>query len=402
MIIDPNVPANIVGISNINPIQFWPPDKPTFNQAKIKLVPAKKYYQGFDFNESFYNRLDVALDSDRLENWDAAVTYKLGYKVYDPTTQTRWVSVANNNLNHLPNPLAPAASSAYWDHDPLIGAPVDFDYAVTYNAGDRALAYFGLGTGQHVVQSLVGGNIGNNPTFGAPYWEDVTESRGTDCKLRIKVNGVVIGSLDFVNIRPGSKHQFVTWLWSDFPEVADTVTNLDIYDAPSDSVLALSDCLRVVTNDPRPAVTIKYSNSDDFAGINFEGVNPEFYIKLNATFYEESHPTDSEDYNLSSGIIVSLRKQMITKRLFNIIELLPEIMHKKIEQILMCDYLEVDGLAWKRQGGDNYQRSVSEVSLLSTAKVLLTQADSVLVNISKGDILSGAGVFSDEFSNPFA
>jgi hypothetical protein len=91
---------------------------------------------------------------------------------------------------------------------------------------------------------------------------------------------------------------------------------------------------------------------------------------------------------------------MVTKRLLNIVEAMPEFMHKKIEQILMCDYLEIDGEPWKKQG-DEYQRSVPEASLLSFARVLLTQANSVLVNISKGDIISGLGVFGGEFQDTF-
>lgn len=404
MIVDPNTAAIILGVSNLNPIQLWSPDKLTFNQTKIKLIPTKRYLQTFDFLESLYNRLDIAFNEALLEDWDATVTYQTGDKVYDPTTQTRWVSTEDGNINNEPNPLnsSPGSPSTHWDHSPLIGAPIDYDFGTTYNTGDRALAYFGLGTAQYVVQSLADGNTGNQPNgYIGVWWDYVTESRGISPKLRMYADGVLIATLDFINVRPHSTHQYINWLWSIFPEAKDAIITLDVYDPVSELVLAVSDCLRVVSYDAKPSLTIKYTNSDDFHGIAFEGANQEFYIRLNAVFYEETHPVDSEDYNLSTGIIVSLRKQMVTKRLLNIIEFLPEFMHKKIEQILMCDYVEIDELPWKKQG-DEYQRSLSEASLLSTAKVLLTQADSVLVNISKGDILSASGVFSDEFSAPFA
>src|SRR5258706_12083504 len=137
MVIDPNPAATILGISNINPIQLWPPDKLTFNQTKIKLVPAKKYFQQFDFSESLYNRLDVAFDLATLEDWDATATYNTGDKVYDPTTFSRWVSIENNNTNNNPNPFGPGpgAPSPHWDHDSLIGNPIDYDYGTTYNTG---------------------------------------------------------------------------------------------------------------------------------------------------------------------------------------------------------------------------------------------------------------------------
>jgi hypothetical protein len=414
MIVDPNVAATIIGVSNINPIQLWPPDRPTFNQTKIKLVPTKKYFQKFDFLETLYNRLDIAFNEGHVEDWDASRTYSIGDKVYfpdsgtEPPSRSVWISNSDNNINHNPNPTNTEVphTSPYWNYGannlPALGNPLIFNGAASYDIGDRVIDYSGAGTFYRVFQSLTNGNVGHSPRFNlGTYWDDVSEAAGTEVFLRIYSNTVLIASMPFFNVRSGSTHQYINWLWSVFPEVKDAIVTLDIYDPVSELVLAVSDCLRIVSFDAKPSLTIKYTNSDDFAGIAFEVLNQEFYIHLNAVFYEESHPVDSEDYNLSTGIIVSLRKQMLTKRLLNIIEPMPEFMHKKIEQILMCDYIEIDGTAWKKQG-DEYQRAVPEASLLTMSRVLLTQANSVLVNISKGDILSGLGVFSEEFSEQFS
>lgn len=458
MIVDPNIPATIRGVSSLNPIPLYAPDKPTFNQKKIKLVPAKKYFQAFDFNSYLYNRLDILFDGNRIAPWDINTIYNTGDKVAfidtgtSPTSWSIWISNSDDNLGNNPNPFNTDVphTSPVWNYAannlPADSNPLIYDIGATYTIGDRVIAYTGSGTFYRVFQSLTSGNTGNQPRFTTGVnWDHVTESLGTDVRLKIILpvsadpylseneyqtgdqvtygyetyESLIDANIDnlppdsvtawvmvsnnevqFADVRPGSKHQFVNWLWSGYSDVANKTIKVAVYDVPSNTTLAISDCINILVDNPYPSVEIKYSNSDDFNGIAFENANQEFYIRIDATFFEETHPVDSEDYNLASGIIVSLRKQMVTKRLLDIIEPMPVFMHKLLELIFMCDYNEIDGVPYKKQG-DEYQRAQVDLSLLSTAKVLLTQADSVLVNISKGDILSGSGVFSGEFSDVF-
>lgn len=397
--------TSIVGISDLNPIQFWPPDKPTFNQKKIPLLLPQKFYQRFKFDESLYNRLDVAFSTQKYKNWDATISYSIGDVVYDPSTLTRWVSNSNANLNHTPNPVNTAMPhpSPYWDHDPLFGVCLPYDFAVNYQMGDRVLYYSGSGTAYAVAQSLVDNNLGNQPNGNIPVlWDQVQESRG-DYKLQFLLNGVVTGSLNFDSIRLGSTHQFTNWLFSDYPEFKDARIQLNILDVDNNIILAQSDCIDVVmmgTNEPY--LTIQYTNSDDYAGVAMEVVNPQYYLPLPAHFYREIEVVEGEDNKLTNGRIVSLRRQLVTKKLLNIIDPLPDYAHKKIRRVLTCDNVIIDDLPWKWDPVDSYNNPDIDTSQLSYASVLLTQADSVLINLSKYDANSGGRVFSGEFANPFS
>lgn len=529
--------TSIVGISDLNPIQFWPPDKPTFNQKKIPLLLPQKFYQRFKFDESLYNRLDVAFSSQRYENWDAGISYSIGDLVYDPVTGLRWKSITNANLAN--NPQADI-TFVNWVADPMASTTPVWDAAHSYNSGESVLYRYDVGYPYYAYRSKTDANLGryprtdrnfgqvatgvgvwtrlgsvysftytgampytsnrvvipysgaagvhnvncllnsisgisdgfakayfldsdfnilatslpadistaafpsgdmvspdqisyvgldfNNPTSGSnPHqlsfhclvdgvlltggavfadlsidWEPITEATGR-YRLQFLLGGTVTDFLDFGNIRSGSKHQFVTWLFSDYPEFRDARVRLNILDVDNNIVLAQSDCIDVATiGVNEPYLTIQYTNSDDYAGVAMEVVNPQYYLPLPAHFYREVEIVEGEDNKLTNGRIVSLRRQLVTKRLLNIIDPLPDWEHKKIRRVLTCDNVIIDDLPWKWDPADPYNNPDIDTSQLSYASVLLTQADSVLINLSKYDANSGGRVFSGEFANPFS
>jgi len=381
---------SIIGISDLNPIHLWLADYPTYNERRIPLLMNQKFYFRYKYDAPYYNRLDIAFSGRRFPNWDAGTSYSIGDTVFDPATFTRWVSNADGNIGNIPNP-----SGGTWDH---YGPLIAWSNATTYNAGDRVI---GAGITKRIYESLVDGNLNNLPTVGA-LWDQVTEPSGF-FKLQFLVNGVVVVGIDFDNIRSGSTHQFVTWLWSDYPELLNKRVQTNILDVQNNVVLAWGDCIDVVMfADNYPYTALQYTNSSDYAGVVMEVVNPQYYIPLPAHFYEESQVEEGEDSNLTNGMIAQLRRQMIFKTLLNIIDPLPDYMHTKLRTILMCDNLVIDGVPYKKSPGDAYNNPKIETSRLSYASVQLTRSDNVLINLSRYDASSGGRVFSGEFSGEFS
>lgn len=390
--------ASIVRISDSNPIQFYGVNRVTFNNTTIARIEKKEFYQHFLFTDPM--QLDMLCNSKRYNDWDATVTYNTGDVVYEPFTNTRWKSNSDANLNNNPNPANTdhPAPSLVWDHDPLVGSYDFYDFATSYETGDRVLAYYGAGTSAYVFQSLVDANLGDQPHGNVGVkWQFVDEATGRFA-LNIYKDNVVIETIPFST--PGDTlHQILGFILNSYPSfgVDDCMLSFSISGDDS-SEIALTDCFDLINEDDL-SIQIKYYNSVNFDDVDYTTAPVAFFLRLRAHFYEESNPTEVEDEILSNGVVVFLRNQTMIKVLLNIIEYLPDYMHRKVRKILMHDTVIIGQQFFKCR--DEYQKSLIETSTLTRAKVLLTQEDSILVNIGN-NVQRSRDFNGDDFNNDFA
>lgn len=389
---------SIIGISDTNPIQFWPSAADTYNESTIKLVDLKKYYQKFLFHEQLYNRLDVMFSSRRYEDWDSATPYLAGTRVWHPVSFVRYEAVIDNT-NHDPQDETVYVGT-YWKV--LAADAAEYNAGTVYNPGDRAAAWDGV-QGFILYESISVGNVGHTPVSSPDDWDQVKLVNG-QANLRIWLDGEVNASIPFTDIPlffVATTHQYVNWLWETYSDIENKRISLDVYDPTADAILAKSDCMGIQTEIDQPSVNIEFTNSANFNGLIFETINPTFYIRLDCLFFQRRRVKETENNDLTNGVIVALTKKMTSKQLLKIIEHLPDYMHEKMEQIFMCDGLTINDLPWKAD--DEYVKTeTDETATLCRAEILLTQQNSVLVNTSLYDPFSAGRVFSGEFPDPFA
>jgi hypothetical protein len=120
-------------------------------------------------------------------------------------------------------------------------------------------------------------------------------------------------------------------------------------DASPDLVVATSDCVQIKTSS-YCTIPIDYSNNKDFNNLIFEDLSPSptFRIRIPAVFFHEDNPSEQESTELSNGETVRLWNKIEERRHLQI-GFLPHYMHRKIQMILMCDNITIDGKNWIRK-----------------------------------------------------
>ena len=149
--------------------------------------------------------------------------------------------------------------------------------------------------------------------------------------------------------------------------------------AASETIIAYSDCISVRTEQECTKL-ITYTNSDNFDGIVYDATTPAptFYLRVPAMFHEEDNPMEQEDLELSNGEIVTLLQTIQEKRNFET-GYMPNYMHKKLQKVLMHEFISIDDDNWKRR--DAYETNPIKNYGLKMANVWLTKDDSIDRNI---------------------
>lgn len=143
--------------------------------------------------------------------------------------------------------------------------------------------------------------------------------------------------------------------------------------------IAYTDCLDVTT-DPGCAVLIEYSNSRNFAGITYENQSPDisFSIRVPAVFIHERFPEEDEPIELPNSLL-TLNSTMKAQRLLDT-AYMPYYMHRKIQLILMHQFLTIEEQSWVKQ--DPYEvREGDRRWPLKKAKCYLSEKNFVQRNI---------------------
>lgn len=141
-----------------------------------------------------------------------------------------------------------------------------------------------------------------------------------------------------------------------------------------------SDCLDIKTAHTCTNL-IPYSNSDDFAGIEYYGGSPDvsFQIRLKSVFFEEQFPDEFEGIDLSNSQMVQLTSTVKRKKQLDL-DFMPFYMHKKIQLILAHDHVVIDGENWEKL--DAYQIEQGNKRYpLRKASVLLSDKDFIKRNV---------------------
>lgn len=166
----------------------------------------------------------------------------------------------------------------------------------------------------------------------------------------------------------------------------------------ADDVIAQSDCVDV--RDSFPAeVEIEFSNKFDFDDKGYT-LRPILYaLLLQAWFWEADRVTTTEDLPQTSGIILSLRSESLGKRMLRTAPM-PDYMHDKICKILQHGFIRIDGVEYKLDASDTYNRARIDRSTVYPATVNLSVKDGVLVNLG-GDVTLSGRRWTDAFTPEF-
>ncbi len=149
----------------------------------------------------------------------------------------------------------------------------------------------------------------------------------------------------------------------------------------TETIVAFSDCIDVRESHECTEL-LRYSNSKDFAGIEYSSLSPQadFYIRIPAVFFHETNPTEEEDFETSGETTVSLRQEIKVKRNLQI-GYMPDYMHRKMTLVLAHQTVEIDGDEWVRR--DPYEKvpPSNKRYPLKMANVLLTLQGYIKRNI---------------------
>lgn len=110
--------------------------------------------------------------------------------------------------------------------------------------------------------------------------------------------------------------------------------------------IAKSDCLNVKTAQDE-TVLITYSDNKSYASLQYSAISPdpEFNIRIPATFFHERFPEESEVIELSNSRSIQLNGQVKAQRLLEIGHM-PYYMHRKMKLILKHQFVTIDDQDW--------------------------------------------------------
>lgn len=128
-------------------------------------------------------------------------------------------------------------------------------------------------------------------------------------------------------------------------------------------------------------VLITYSNSRNFASLNYSNVSPDpdFYIRIPAVFFEERFPEEDEGLELSNGQSIQLNAKVKAQRLLST-GAMPFYMHRKMKLILKHQFIEIDGQPWVKEEAYEIQESNKRWPL-RRALCWLTEQDYIIRNV---------------------
>ena len=117
-------------------------------------------------------------------------------------------------------------------------------------------------------------------------------------------------------------------------------------------IVAFSDCLLISESGLEEWKKISYSNKIDFAGIAYTGLDLTFETRVNARFFRERFPDETESEDLSDGSSVVLSSTLKTQKQLEV-ELAPAYEHHMLKLILQHNKVTIDDEDWSK--GEAYE-----------------------------------------------
>lgn len=144
--------------------------------------------------------------------------------------------------------------------------------------------------------------------------------------------------------------------------------------------IAKSDCLNIKTTQDE-TVLITYSDNKSYASLQYSAISPdpEFYIRIPATFFHERFPEESEVIELSNSRSIQLNGQVKAQRQLEIGHM-PYYMHRKMKLILKHQFVTIDEQDWVQS--EPYELTDSSRRFpMRRANVWLDEKDYIIRNV---------------------
>lgn len=141
-----------------------------------------------------------------------------------------------------------------------------------------------------------------------------------------------------------------------------------------------SDCIDVKTSH-KETVLITYSDNKNFASLNYSLVtpDPEFYIRVPASFFHERFPEESEVIELSNSRSIQLNGQVKAQRKLEVGPV-PYYLHRKLKLILKHQFVTIDSQDWVQS--ESYELiEGNRRSALKRGQVWLDEKDYIQRNV---------------------
>ncbi len=401
-------------VPDISPITFWPVSKDTFNEQEIPGIGKQYYFEVIDpaqvvkipflnddpspcFLYLFDQDEDLVvivpftnvsgnyfLASIDFSGYPALVDTKVSFKISlgaDLPGFDVWVIDSGDPSISEAEASTDNAVVFAQIHSPNIPGAIATGALVKFRIGFHTE---GDSDGNAVLQVSLNGGAGFEATtgssIGSSVWSPVGPIMNGDYVYDAEfvavadVPGGLVITIGFGKIggTPGVAITTIT-----FP--AQTILNGASYNFQSD-------CVEVIEG----GLPISYGNTWNYDGIDFETNGDIYTVYLRGThFWQETVIDEEEDEKTSSGEIEILRGETTIQRLLHIYQFAPDYIHRKVMKLLKCHIISIDNLLWRKQGA-SYEKGQVDTSTLQEARVLLTQRDSVLVNLG-GPAGDGSG-----------
>lgn len=201
------------------------------------------------------------------------------------------------------------------------------------------------------------------------------EAVGFDLLVRVFGTDVLLDTLAFAP--PGAP---LVWevAFAAAPYV-DNIIYLQIVDHADPSTVFARTGPLDVKSDHRNTRLIKYSNDQNYAGLDYTD-GEIFQLRVWSKFFKEQLPEESESESLSDGEVVKLSSSVKQQKYFEV-ELMPFFMHRKIKLAVLHNTINIDDELWTEEGG--YETNQPDERFpYYTGKVWLTkQEESFITNV---------------------
>lgn len=424
--------CDLMIISDSNPFQFWLDGK-SFNQRQICGVNPKCYCAPWLCDKEV--RLQV---KDTIEGQDLSLLIKDESEttLYTlPFTETQFTGQISPALQFsntdFPGNItgwnsfngsdrSSGTQNGSWSYSAGNAVTSNSNYRTKYFATQNPDDVLGWPPGEYTISINIIGFSSNGPftakVFGMPSSATQTEITSS-VDGTISTDGVTSGlitisftttqywsylaftfdsvldvgdvnvSISSIEIESTLVYQRSIYDLSFIPsELSPELCNKKVYfEIVGDEETKLTDCIDIRQSFPEKCLTeITYSNTKNFDNLEYEDISPQpvFTKIVEAEFWKENNPQEQEDSVLSNGVIVTRRSEIQEKTLLEL-GYLPNYEHKKIQKILMHNYVVIpdvsgDEIQWKKR--DPYESENISRFPLKRAQVWLTKYDSVEKN----------------------
>lgn len=350
-------------ISDLNPIQFWPVVKQTFNEkvepgiepCRFVLTPYKKdriLLQVLDATQSYLlafpselifptGILTLIETSGGSGIWEAVFTGDNFGDFSTNLTDSCVVFKLGTFTNFLTNPSF-VATLAPWTN--IAGAGPDW----SWDAAAAAKVTVPLGqTSDGLQQTFTKRTRG---IYNFKLVSSVDQPAGVSITIEMYNDGLLVYTMAAFseNLNVPTTHEIIAAVSGDFNSIQVKVFGGAAVDA---AFLAYSLEIKefipffksdqiFISDEVFGTQLLQYSNANNYAGIDYTGAE-KFCLRVPAKFYEERQPEEDESEALSDSSIVKLAGTVKRQKYLEI-EPLPPYMILKIKLILKHNSLKVD------------------------------------------------------------